>query len=661
MKTNHDACSLSWRLTGFLPYQWQWERLTAGVTDPPSDIAPIPAPVPGSVQEALRRAGLLPDWNMALNARTCEWVEHRHWMYDAELPRGWMRPGRVHRLRCSGLDSSGWVLVNGREVGRFANAFVPHAFDLTPALREKGNRLQIIFDCPPRWLGQFGYTSRMTEWKPRFNYGWDWMPRLVQIGIWDGLQLEVTDGIEFQSARCTASFDPARRCGTLTVWAAPHRATGCRVRLELKAGRKVIRSQDIRPDRLRSGVKWSRLPVSPWWPNGHGAQPLYTLTCRLLDARGREHDRREWRVGFKSVEWRPCDGAPAGADPWVCVVNGKPIFLQGVNWTPIRPHFADVREDDYRKRIRIYRDMGCNLFRVWGGAVLEKKTFYDLCDESGLLVWQEFPLSSSGVENWPPEDSASIETMAAIAASYIERRQHHASLLLWCGGNELQGSPDGRKEGAGKPVDLSHPLIRRLARVVRRMDPGRRFLPTSASGPRFMAHPENVGKGLHWDVHGPWSAQGPLSEKWTDYWEKDDALFRSELGCPAASPVTLIRRYSGSLKMTPGTLANPLWRRFYWWIDWREFVAERGREPRDLAEYVAWSQDRQKTALSIAVRRCKARFPACGGVILWMGHDSFPCFTNTAIVDFHGRPKPALRALRRIFRAGNSRIAHSTR
>ena len=195
--------------------------------------------------------------------------------------------------------------------------------------------------------------------------------------------------------------------------------------------------------------------------------------------------------------------------------------------------FADLARESYRKLIEQYADLGCNVFRVWGGAFLEKSWLYDLCDEHGILVWQEFPLSSSGHENWPHEDEPSMQTLEQTAESYVRRRQHHASLLMWCGGNELQGGMDGSKTGTGIPVGLDHPLMQRWKALVQREDPGRRFVPTSASGPRFLADAAHYGQGLHWDVHGPWKAPAPTVEEWETYWRGDDALFRSETGAPA--------------------------------------------------------------------------------------------------------------------------------
>lgn len=615
-----------------------------------AEIPPIPAQVPGSVQQSLRQAGFLPDWNQGLNARNCEWVENRHWIFETELPAEWIESGKRVQLHCLGLDYAGCFLVNGSEVGTFRGTFIPCKVDLAPHLKSGANRLAIVFEAPPRWLGQFGYTSRMTEWKPRFNYTWDWTSRLVQLGIWDDLFLEVSDGNDFGEIVCRTSASPGKRQGELHMEGTIVGDQAEWVHLSLEKAGATIREEKIKREDWERGVTWGELDIELWQPNRSGRQPRYTLACCLLDATGAILDQTTRTVGFKHVSWERCRNGPSEADPWICVVNGKPTFLQGVNWTPIRPNFADVTDDDYRRRLELYRDLGCNIMRVWGGAFLEKQIFYDLCDELGLLVWQEFPLSSSGVENWPPEDGRSIAELSDIALSYIERRRHHVSLLLWCGGNELQGALDGGKEGVGKPIDENHPLMKRLAAIVRTEDPGRRFLATSSSGPRFGADEADFGKGLHWDVHGPWIPAGEIDRDWKRYWENDDALFRSETGAPGASPADVIREFKGALAEMPANVGNPLWRRTAWWIESDQFIREKGAAPESLDEYVAWNQERQSRALAIAARACKDRFPACGGFIVWMGHDSFPCTANTAIVDFHGRPKPAALALREVFR-----------
>jgi beta-mannosidase len=660
MKIRHDLSSLSWQLTGCTPYLWMLSDLEQISHNPAMEAPAIPARVPGSVQSALLTAGLLPDWTRGLDARGCEWVENRHWIFETILPDDWLSQDWFTRLTCLGLDDRGWIYLNGKEVGRFNGAHLPYTFDLSHLLRPTHNNLQIIFDVPPRWLGQFGYTSTMTDWKPRFYYTWDWVSRLVQIGVWDQLSLETSDGAEISGIDLNTHYDPITQLGQVRVTCQATGGSGSVLALTLSEGDEIMARKRFllevhSPSKAATlGVTWDGLPVKAWWPNGMGSQKLYTLSCQLLSAEGAILDLLEQRVGFKSIEWRPCSGAPDGADPWLCTANQQPFFLQGVNWTPIRPNFADLRDEDYRLRLTLYRDLGINVLRVWGGATLEKSIFYNLCDELGLLVWQEFPLSSSGVENWPPEDETSLVELTRIAISYLQRRKHHACLLMWGGGNELQGNLEGGKTGIGRPVDLSHPLVARFAEIVSTRDPEHRFVATSSTGPRFNATREDFGKGLHWDVHGPWKADPDL-EVWKSYWEDVDALFHSEVGAPGASPVDVILETCGELPALPVDETNPVWRRTAWWIEAALYTQEKGHPPATLEEYVAWSQERQAQALTIVASALKRKFPRVGGVIFWMGHDCFPCTANTSIVDYYGRPKPAALALKEIFTTSQRR------
>ena len=646
MKITHDLNTLKWQVSGWTPYLWRFTNSIETGATCQAEIPDIPVQVPGSVQKALIQARIIEDWNIGMNARSCEWVENRHWMYTTLLPTEWFSGEHTHQLVCNGLDYSGWVFLDGQQIGEFKGTHTPHIFKIPETSSVAARRLQIIFDCPPRWLGQFGHTSQMTDWKPRFNYTWDWTARLVQTGIWDSIVIETHDGDVIKGLRCHATVNGSGSelfaCATVP----PHRS----VALHLLTNGVIVHARVVSAHELGDGVMWRELAVERWHSVGRGAQHLYTLRCSLLGDNQELLDVQELSVGFRNVEWRQCTGADASSAPWLCVVNGDPLFLQGVNWTPIRPNFADVTDEQYHELLTQYRDLGCNLLRVWGGGFLEKEIFYNVCDELGLLVWQEIPLSSSGIDNWPPEDTESISQMCNITCSFIERRQHHPSLLLWCGGNELQGSPDGGKTGGGLPVTNSHPLIAACTNVAAAMDPHRRFLPTSSSGPTFTADAADFGKQIHWDVHGPWKLWGDESD-WQEYWEHDDALFRSETGAPGASPLDILMWAAGTTSPGPCNNDNPLWRRMSWWIEEPEFIAEHGRTPVDPREYINWSQERQARALAVAAWSCKARFPRCGGFLVWMGHDSFPCPANTAIIDFWGRPKPAAIALQQVFRA----------
>ncbi len=655
MSTSLDCAHLTWTVTGLVANGWQLASSNELSIPVKPDTQAVPFTLPGSVQGALRTAGLLPDWTIGQNSRACEWVEHRDWLVSATLPAAWCgRHGRTV-LVCEGLDGFGELWVDRQRIGEFRNSFIPHEFDLSEALATPGpHQVRLLFGAQPHALGQIGRTSQIVEWKTRFNYVWDWTPRLVQLAVCDGMRLEHRAGSRLERVRCRTTCDQAAGLGTVVVSAAvPLAAAGQRVRLDLtRDGLPVNRTE------APAGNGEHRLHVSTpdlWWPNGHGAQPLYDLAIELLDVKGAVIDRQQRRVGFKEVTWEPCADAPAEALPWICVVNGRRIFLQGANWVPLAQTYADVTAEQYRANVATYQRLGCTVLRVWGGAVLGSTPFYDACDEAGILVWQEFPLSSSGPDNTPPSDPTAIGSLVEIASSYIERRQHHASLLLWCGGNELQSALNAeRTPGCGRPWGEEHPTLAALGRVVAALDAGRRFIPASSSGPRFMADSKEFGKGLHHDVHGPWDSTGTSAE-WADYWQADDALLRSETGVPGAGPEHLITRYADALAMPPDH-TNPLYlHSCSWWLQGDKWATAGGRAD-DLAGFVAWSQQRQADLLAVAIDACQKRFPCCGGFIVWMGHDCFPCPINTAVIDAEGVPKPAGERMGELFRAMTKRL-----
>ncbi len=651
--TEYNISKLDWKIWGYRPESWKLDFNFNELKSPKAEYINIPAKVPGSVQKALRDAGIIDDWNIGNNYISIEWIENRHWIFITKIPDEWINRESDIILRCLGLDDNGIIIVNGKEAGRFNNTFIPYKFTITPFVRDKNNTLAIVFECPPAYLGQIGYTSKIKDWKPRFYYGWDWVPRIVQIGVWDDILLEVLDkesaGIE--EIKVVTDADKDKDLGKLMISAElTSSALKGKVRVQLtKDNGEPIVDESLPALQIKEGKVWNNLKIKRWWPNGSGNQVLYRLKCTLYDRDGNNLQLIERNVGFKNIEWLPCQGALPEADPWLCSVNNKPVFLQGVNWTPIRPNFADLTESDYRNLIKTYKDLGINIFRVWGGGFPEKEWFYNLCDEMGIMLWQEFPLSSSGLDNYPPDTPGEILVMSKISESYVKRLRHHVSLLLWCGGNELY------EPGDIAPVNDKHPMIRCMKEIVKAEDPGRRFVTGSPSGPTIYGGLHNFGKGISWDVHGPWTLPFTASDHTMkavkNFWVLDDALIHSEVGVAGAMSAEMINKYRGKFSALPANMDNPLWRQVSWWIEWNDFLNDHnGKEPLSLEEYVAWSQERQTTGLSIALQANKSRFPECGGFIIWMGHDSYPCPVNTSIIDFEGNLKPVAKKLSQIWK-----------
>ena len=402
---------------------------------------------------------------------------------------------------------------------------------------------------------------------------------------------------------------------------------------------------------ITDGGSWVTLDlgvVEPWRLHAD-RQSLYRVIIELRDADGAVADSLVRRVGFRTIEWRACDDAPESAEPWILVVNGEPVFMAGINWVPIRPDYADVAADDYRVRLETYRDLGVTMLRVWGGAALEQPIFYDLADELGLVVWQELPLSSSGIDNTPPADDEIATALARIARGYVRRVAHHPSLVLWGGGNELTSGSAPFQPDA--PLTDSHPALAAAKAAFAEDDPGRRFVATSPTGPTIWADPTHYGEGVHHDVHGPWESDDTF-EAWQAYWDGDDSLLRSEVGMSGASSLDLLERHR--LTGPTGTpeeraALRQLWNHSSaWWLG--EY--DRWDGAGGLEAWVAHSQSRQAEWIAYAARATRSRFPRVGGFIVWLGHDTFPCAVSLSLLDADGVAKPAALALREVFRGG---------
>ena len=635
-----DLGTFSWHVRGWRPDMW---RLKSSVVDFAfplnSDIPAIPVCVPGSVQAALRKQGILPDWNIGLNSLKCEWVEHRHWEFFTSITM----PAEFKRvvLEAEMLDYSGWIVVDGRVVTEFTGTLLQQSFDLTDYLFPgQLHSLAFIFAAAPDEQGQLGYTSRSRYFKPRFSYSWDWCPRFVPVGIGRSIMLRLDPSpLAVESVQTELGDDFTE--GWLEV---RHHASGPvdgMIRITAPGGKPSAHPITFPQGRGSHRISIKRPAL--WWPNGHGRQPLYRIEIMT------QSGDLCWSgdVGFKKIRWLPCLDAPVEAEPWICEINGRSIFLKGVNWTPVSLDYLSESTEDLARLMDLYRLMGCNLLRVWGGSYLESDNFYKLADKAGLMVWQEFPLSSSGIDNLAPENPAVVDQLEIIATDYVRRRAHHAALLLWCGGNELRSDERSDPRG-GRPCDLSHPALRRLGEVVARETPGMRYVPTSPSGPRFAAEENEFGRELHHDVHGPWKVPGSM-EEWRRYWENMDALFHSEVGVPGAMTAEQIMRYAGAFDHWPPSEDNLYWMHTAaWWRQLEEFK-NMSSDQQTLEAYCAWSRACQAEALAVVVKSCLERFPRCGGVLIWMGHDCFPCPANTSVIDMERNTKPAYDLLREIF------------
>jgi len=663
----HALNDLAWELKGFYPYvpllanSVETGEALKGVT------AWMPAIVPGGVQHDLYRAGYIQDPHRDLNSLSCEWVEHRWWMYRTSFPRP-AHLGRKVELVCKGLDYKAHVYLNNVLLGEHEGMFVPAVFDITDIARDHETlELRILFEHAPQEQSQIGRTSLTHTQKSRFGYKWDFSARLVSIGIWDDIYLRVREALSIGEThvRTDVGEDGAGIVGArvrieraaletdaqsdLGAQAASHAA-----RTEIRAAKMTSYAaeavltdpdgREIGSQRIEIGADLGEAAFSfrveqprLWYPNGHGEQPLYGLTIRIL-AVGVRIDEAAYRPGIRKLAYLPNERSPADALPYTFAVNGEKVYVKGVNLTPLDLLYGCVTPERYEWTVLLMKHANVNLVRVWGGGVIEKNVFYELCDRHGILVWQEFVQSGSGMDSIPPKDPAYLALLAASTEAAIKDRRNYVSLAAWSGGNEL-------KNELNKPCGYGDANLALLKSLVEIHDPDRMFLPTSASGPEEMI---SLDDGKNHDVHGGWKYRGHPEHY--EFYGQADSLFHSEFGVDGLCAVKSMRKFLSASHVRVTDMDESLeWRHHGDWWDTRERDEAFFGEPDGIDAYVRRSQWIQAEGLRFIVESNRRRQFRNSGSVVWQFNEPWPNVGCTSLTDYYGEGKMAYYWIRQAF------------
>lgn len=602
----------------------------------------LPASVPESIYKTLQRAGYISDPFWEQNSLSCEWVPNRWWGYRARfsfLPE----EGRHYRLRIEHLDYRAHLWLNHRPLGDSENVSVPFCTDITSCLKSE-NVLDILVEHAPAEHGQIGYTSRTHTQKPRFNYKWDWCMRMVSLGIESPVYVEEFGATAIEALRTRQSFrgSSCHLSAELTVFGFEEALQELTVALTLREETVANWNTSVSVVRGRQKISFSlEIPdVKLWHPRGHGEQPLYELKATFMDRNRRCSDERTFLLGFRSVELLPCTGS-RDALPYQVQINGKSIYLKGVNYLPPEMSQADITRERLETLLENIAKANCNLIRIWGGAYIGSEDLYEICDRLGILVWQEFLQSSSGIDNVPSKDPHFLRQLEETARAVIPRLRTHPSLLLYSGGNELTDTE-------GTPADFHDENIALLSRLVKELD-GRPMLPTSASGPNEFLDPNTPGKNH--DVHGPWK-YGGVEGHYTLY-NHSDSLLHSEFGVDGMANLSALERILSPKHLVVTNMReNMVWRhRGEWWDTYDRTCEIFGAFPPEaLADFIKCSQYIQAEGLRYALEANRRRaFQNCGSII-WQYNEPCPNVSGTNLEDYYGEPKLAYYFVRDAFR-----------
>jgi len=606
----------------------EWE---VGWTHDPS-VTPtrwVAAAVPGAVQLDWARAEGWPPYWHGNEFERYRWMEDVIWIYRARVPEMILASGEAAWLVLQGADPGATVLFDDGDVGFHAGRWLDTEVVVPPGARE----IQVGFlplgveDDVQRTRGWGRY------WKSAVQFGWDFCPRLIPIGLCAPAHLHV--GSVRLKPDIATLFDPTTGTGRLTVAAWESFAvTEYRICVTLTGPDGVTWTDGAQDDSRHAVIYGLEVPnAQPWSPE---SPELYDLKVEAIDpARGTILDVWQSRIGFRRAELVHHHGAwelPApqpGSEtppPFTLRLNGRDRFVHGTNWVPPRIFPGEEDEAVLRPLLEAAKANHFDLLRVWGGGGPMAPIFYDLCDELGLMVWQEFPLACARYEG----TTEYMERLSEEATVIVQTLRWRPSLVLWSGGNELF-CPWSRMT----PQD---PPMRELATICWSEDPTTPFIPTSP---------------IHGVRHGDYRFVNHEDQEVHRIFAGSSATAYAEFGVPGPSPASVIRAFMPEADLWP-PLDGTAWETHFWAHAWDGDPESWGMmrhlrhyfgEPSNLEELVEWGQLLQAEGLKQLYEEARRQSPRSGMALNWCFNEPWPCAANNSLIAWPCEPKPALAAV----------------
>ena len=594
----------------------------------------VPATVPGSVYHDLLCAGAIPDPFDRDNEEEALRLMERDFAYS----RGFDVPAKmlesdVVLLRAEGLDTLADIEINGQSAGHADNMHRTWEFDVKPLLKPGENSIRITFRSPTRFLREAyeadpceGSSDAMKGFphlrKAHCMFGWDWGPRLPDAGIWRSIGL-----VAFDSARIRdVLVRQVHEGGRVTCRVETHisRVGGGKLRVEAAItapGGQVFTG---------SGANCAIEIENPqlWWPNGLGEQPLYTVSVRLFRD-DEEIDSWQRRIGLRTMtvkrekdEW---------GESFCHCVNGVPVFAMGADYIPEDNLLPRVTPERTRRLLEDAKAANMNTVRVWGGGYYPDDWFYDICDELGLLVWQDF-MFACAVYHLTDDFEASIR---AEFKDNVRRLRHHPSLALWCGNNEMEqfvavGVWVKTQREKADYIKMYEYII---PQILKQEDPDAFYWPSSpSSGGSFEAPSDpNRGDVHYWEV---WHGLKPF----TDY-RNHFFRYASEFGFQSFPCMETIERFTlpedrnaFSYVMEKHQRNSTANGRI------AAYLSQTYAYPSTLDGFVYASQLLQAQAIQYGVEHWRRNRGRCMGAVVWQLNDCWPV-VSWASIDYYGRWK----------------------
>ena len=622
-----------------------------------------PATVPGVVHTDLLQNKIIEDPFFRLNERGLQWIDKEDWVYETcfTLAADMMRKENME-LVFEGLDTYADVYLNDECILKANNMFRRWSIPVRQYIREENNILKVYFHSPvkidvPNWDalpyqypasndqsengGLFNKKISIFARKAGYHYGWDWGPRLVTSGIWRPVYIRA-----WSDLRINDVFIEQKEVGAGRAVIAGHveldadkDMDGVLVTITDEATGRVLGEwqADLKRGTNRVTVDFVLHKPKLWWSNGLGEPFLYRFRTDII-AGGELLDSKTERVGIRSL--KVVHQPDKDGHTFYIELNGRPVFAKGANYIPLDNFLPRVTPENYKRTILDAAGVNMNMLRVWGGGIYENDVFYDLCDEHGIMIWQDFMFACSMY----PAEGALLDNIHQEAVDNVKRLRNHACIALWCGNNECQDAWLGwgwkreierqNKEYADKIwAQYRQQYHVTLPGVVREYAPGTFYWPSSPFAFEGEMSGTTDGDRHYWSV---WHGKAPISD-----YDSEKSRFFSEYGFQSFPEFESVKRYApypedwdirSEVMMSHqrgGDHANGL-------IE--TYLLNEYKKPRDFRAFLYMNHVLQGDAIKTAIESHRRQMPYNMGTLFWQHNDCWPV-ASWASRDYYGRWK----------------------
>ena len=622
----------------------------------------LPATVPGDVHLDLLANKKIPDPFYRDNEAKLQWIQNESWEYRLNFD---VAPSILARsnvdLVFDGLDAAAQVYLNNTKVLLADNMFRVWRVSAKSRLHADKNELRVVFPSPVKaatdvaaldpWQPKTKTAPKTYARKAAYEYGWDWGPAFVTSGIWRPVRLEAWDKVRIADF-AVRQRDVSREVAHLNAELQIEAAHDGPARISVQFGNSGKPVTVVETLNLHAGSNNVTVPlevVEPklWYPAGYGDQTLYQFVAQVStgsQSKAPISDERRIKTGLRSIVLH------RQPDKWgrsfELVVNGIPVFAKGADVIPFDSFPNRVTTADYRRILESARDANMNMIRHWGGGYYETDEFYQICDELGIMVWQDFMFGN----DWQPGTYDFKLNIEAEAADQVVRLRNHPSVVLWCGNNETEAAM-GWAPRPGLPADVRYQMWQDyltefsgiLPRVVARLEPEVPYWPSSPSADYEALNDHYQSGDAHiWDV---WHGRVPFST-----YETHHARFVTEYGFQSFPEMKTIEAFTEPADrtsiFTQVMLAHQKNNEGNSII--HDYLLKDYPEPKDFPSFLYVSQVLQAEGIKIGAEHFRRSRPETMGSIFWQLNDCWPVASWSSI-DYYGRWKALQYYARRFY------------